>query len=254
MCFGSLFKLNQGSNSNLTYIRQKILFIWWLTCTNNYFLSVPFRWSWMIVWCQQIRVCCFVISSVRTKVCTSAAPESTASAKPWSASPSRSSRRTQWMSSLPVTLRASLTGSKTGLQGTTGPGCLAARGLTAGVKSASRARGSRTSCSSSGRLTCLTLRSTARGCGATTSSGGSTRACWRNTAKLKRVPGRRAVKAPENATGHHEISEDGESNTRENEQFEIKEKKKIFLVRVRMVLGANLKAWPNQSAYENLVD
>lgn len=175
---------------------------------NTYSPPASLRWSWTIAWCLQSRASCFAVSSARTKACTSAAHESMASRRPWPASPSKSSRGRLWTSSWHVTMPASLTRSKTGLQEATGPGCLVA--LTAGpahqAKSASRVHGSRISCSWLGHRTCRTLRSTAKGCGATTSWGGNIRACWRNTARHRRAPGRLAARALVNVTGRQGIS------------------------------------------------
>lgn len=166
------------------------------------------RWSWMIASCLQNRAFCFAESFARMKACTSAAPESMASHRPWPASPSKSSRVKLWMSLWHATMLASPTHSRTGLQEATGPGCLVV--LTAGPapqpKLASHVHGSRIWCSWSGRRTCSTWRNTARGCGATTSWGGNTRACWKNTARLRRAPGRLAARVLENATGRRGIS------------------------------------------------
>lgn len=180
---------------------------------NTNHLPAPSRWSWMIVWCLQSRASCSAASSARTRACTSAAPESTASRRPWPASPSRSCRGRPWMSWWHATTAARLTRSKTGLREATGPGCLAA--LTAGPvrppQSASHARGSRISCSWSGQATCRTWRSTVRGCGATTSWGGNTKACWRNTARRRTAPERLAARVPANVTGHQGILAHGRS-------------------------------------------
>lgn len=210
--------------SSVSYHMNLFLILTWAITSNRY-SSLPSspslslyhssRWSWMSVWCAQSRVSSSVVSSAKTRACTSAVPENTASPRPWPASAWRSCRGRHWANSSHATTRSTPTGSKTGQREVTGPIFLAAPTARAGLwlRSASLGRGLRISCSWLVRPTCHTWRSTARGCGVTTSWGGNTRACWRNTGRRRRAPGRPGTRAtPGSATGHRGISALGRSN------------------------------------------